>query len=66
MFKNVTSDVHDRRMSRNVGTALCLGAFIVLLAVLSAVKVKELGAAGSERFDHVARPALETVGQEGN
>ena len=66
MFENVTSDVHEKRQSRNMGTALCLGAFIILLAALSAVKVQQLGAAGAERFDHVARPALEGIAEEGN
>ena len=58
MFENVTSEVHEKRSSRNMGTALCLAAFIILLAVLSAVKVQQLGASGTERFAHVQRPAL--------
>ncbi|MEM7711651.1 MAG: hypothetical protein AAF264_13090 [Pseudomonadota bacterium] len=58
MFENVTTDIHEKRASRNIGTGLCLGAFIILLAVLSAVKVSELGASESERFDHAPRPQL--------
>ena len=56
MFENVTSGVHDKRQSRNVGVAVCLSAFIVLLFLLTAVKIQQLGAV--EGFDHAPRPAL--------
>ncbi|MEM6275407.1 MAG: hypothetical protein AAF714_00540 [Pseudomonadota bacterium] len=57
MFENVTSDVHEKRSSRNFGTAICLGAFIVLLFALTAVKVQQLGGP-QEGFDHVVRPQM--------
>ncbi|MEM1236681.1 MAG: hypothetical protein AAGI10_06910 [Pseudomonadota bacterium] len=55
-FEKVTSDVHEKRFSRNMGVGLCLAAFIVLMFGLSAVKIRQAGA--TEGFDHVARPAL--------
>ena len=59
MFENVTSDVHDRRKSRNMGVAICLVAFIVLLFALTAVKIRGTGA--TQAFDHVVRPELVPV-----
>ncbi|MEL7298907.1 MAG: hypothetical protein AAFM92_00855 [Pseudomonadota bacterium] len=55
-FEHVTSDVHVKRRSRNIGVAACLVGFIVLLFALTAVKIQENGA--SQGFDHVLRPEL--------
>ncbi|MEM9438406.1 MAG: hypothetical protein AAGA15_15345 [Pseudomonadota bacterium] len=59
MFQNVTSEMHDRRKSRNLGVAACLVGFIVVLFVLTAVKVQQNGAI--QGFDHVVRPELVPV-----
>ena len=50
-------EIHHRRFGRNLGLALVLGAFVVLLMGLTVVKVQrgEL----NEGFDHVVRPAME-------
>ncbi|MEM9853233.1 MAG: hypothetical protein AAF841_02160 [Pseudomonadota bacterium] len=56
MFENVTSEMHERRKSRNLGVAACLAAFIVLLFALTAVKVQQHGII--QGFDHVVRPEL--------
>ncbi|MEM6895905.1 MAG: hypothetical protein AAF576_00900 [Pseudomonadota bacterium] len=55
-FERVTSEIHDRRMSRNLGVAACLVGFVVLLFLLTAVKVQQTGP--QEGFDHVMRPEL--------
>ncbi|MEL6914159.1 MAG: hypothetical protein AAFP13_06625 [Pseudomonadota bacterium] len=55
-FENVTSDVHIKRRSRNLGVAACLVGFMVLLFALTMVKVQETGA--NQGFDHVVRPEL--------
>ena len=62
MFERVTSDVHERRYSRNMGVAACLVGFIVLLFALTAVKVQQNGV--QQGFDHVVRP--EMLPAEGN
>ncbi|MEO0676808.1 MAG: hypothetical protein AAFR53_09395 [Pseudomonadota bacterium] len=55
-FQRVTTEVHEKRMSRNLGVAGCLVAFIFLLFALTAVKIQENGAA--QGFDHVVRPEM--------
>lgn len=56
MFQNVTTEMHARRRSRNLGVAACLLGFIVLLFLLTAVKIQEAG--HTQGFDHVVRPEL--------
>ncbi len=49
-------EIHSRRLGRNVGVAGSLAVFIGIVFALSVVKIT--GDAPTERFDHVARPAL--------
>jgi hypothetical protein len=55
-------ELHRRRRGRNLGVALCLLAFIVVLFGLSAAKVRSVGP--TEGFDHVPRPQLDLRAQE--
>ncbi len=55
-------EIHRRRLGRNLGVGLCLGALVVVLFGLSAAKVRVDGPV--EGFDHVLRPALEPGAQE--
>jgi hypothetical protein len=57
----VEHEMHHRRKGRNIGVGLCLVGVIVVVFGLSVVKVT-LGH-NIERFDHVARPALEQVAE---
>ena len=57
-----THEIHDRRKGRNVGVGLLLVGFVAVVFGLSVVKITN-GTMG-EKFDHVARPALEYQGQE--
>ena len=52
-----THELHDRRKSRNLGVAVTLVALIAVVFGLTVVKVTR--GDPMERFDHVARPALE-------
>lgn len=54
----VTTDVHRRRFSRNLGTGLALGGLIALVFALTMVKVTNLGPATLEGYDHQFRPAM--------
>lgn len=49
-------ELHGRRFGRNVGVAVCLAVFIGIVFALSVVKIT--ADVPTERFDHVARPAL--------
>lgn len=51
-----THDLHRRRLSRNVGVAVSLVAFIVLVFGLTIAKVQRGGSL--EAFDHSFRPDL--------
>ncbi|PWG17859.1 hypothetical protein [Salibaculum griseiflavum] len=60
MVIKVEHELHKRRLDRNVGVGLLLIGFVVIVLVLTVVKVQGLGDIREmERFDHVARPALE-------
>ncbi|NBD29969.1 MAG: hypothetical protein GVY31_08020 [Alphaproteobacteria bacterium] len=60
MAIKVEHELHKRRLDRNVGVGLLLASFVVIVLVLTVVKVQGLGDIREmERFDHVARPALE-------
>lgn len=50
-------ELHRRRFGRNLGVALVLGAFIVLIFALTIAKVS--GGGVIEAFDHTYRPALD-------
>lgn len=67
MALNVEHEIHQRRQGRNYGVLLLLIGFVGLVFALTVVKVLQLGDAGKfERFDHVARPQLETpVSEDG-
>ena len=56
MAIKATHDLHERRLSRNVGVALTLLAFVVIVFGLSVVKITRGEAV--QGFDHVARPEL--------
>ncbi|MCV6593583.1 MAG: hypothetical protein OIF48_11565 [Silicimonas sp.] len=57
-----THEIHTRRFSRNLGVGLTLLAMVALIFGLTMVKITrgEL----NERFDHVARPAMELKVEE--
>ncbi len=60
MAIKVEHELHKRRLDRNVGVGLLLIGFVVIVLILTVVKVQGLGDIREmERFDHVARPALE-------
>lgn len=50
-------EIHRRRFGRNLGVALTLAAFIVLVFALTIAKVS--GGGSIEAFDHTYRPALD-------
>lgn len=54
-----THELHERRKSRNVGLALTLAGFVVVILALTMVKVTR--GDPMQAFDHVARPEMETV-----
>ena len=65
MALKVTHDLHDRRRSRNTGLGLVLVGFVAIVFGLTVVKVRNLeNIVQFERFDHVARPALEQAAEE--
>ena len=49
-------EIHQRRLSRNVGVAVVLVGFIAVVFGLTVVKVSNTGPI--EGFDHVVRPQL--------
>ncbi|MBL4810971.1 MAG: hypothetical protein JKX69_01120 [Rhodobacteraceae bacterium] len=66
MAIQVEHELHSRRRGRNLGLGLILIAFVALVFGLTVVKVLRLGDVTQlERFDHVARPALIPVDDEG-
>jgi hypothetical protein len=58
----VTSEVHNRRFSRNVGVALSLLGLVAISFGLAVVKITN--GEPMERFDHVVRPAMEVAADE--
>lgn len=44
-------DIHERRRSRNVGLAMVLGAFVILLMGLTVVKVTAMNPAMDPAMD---------------
>ena len=56
-------EIHRRRFGRNLGVALTLVAFIVLVFGLTIAKVQRGGTI--EAFDHSFRPGLADRAQEG-
>lgn len=54
-------ELHRRRLSRNVGLGLTLGAFIVLVFALTVVKVTR--GDPMQAFDHTVRPEMTTQPQ---
>ena len=59
-----THELHGRRKGRNMGVGLLLAGFVAIVFGLSIVKIST-GTMG-EKFDHVARPALEQTATEAN
>ncbi len=57
-------EIHRRRLGRNVGVALTLVAFIVLVFGLTIAKVQRGGTI--EAFDHSFRPGLADRYEEGS
>ena len=65
MVLKVEHEIHERRRGRNLGMLAVLIGFIGIVFALTVVKVQGLGDARAfERFDHVARPQLETLAEE--
>ncbi|MBF9035487.1 hypothetical protein HKCCE2091_14665 [Rhodobacterales bacterium HKCCE2091] len=57
-----THELHRRRFGRNVGVALSLVAFCVIVFGLTVAKIRQ--GSEMEAFDHSVRPSV-TVGEEG-
>ncbi len=57
-----THEIHKRRLSRNVGVGLTLLGMVAVVFGLTVVKVTR--GDPMERFDHVARPALEAAAED--
>ena len=55
-------EIHRRRLGRNAGVGLCLLGFVAVVFALSVVKIER--GEPMERFDHVARPALEQAAED--
>ena len=49
-------EIHRRRFSRNLGLAVTLGAFVVLVFALTVAKVTR--GDPMQAFDHVVRPEM--------
>lgn len=65
MALKVEHEIHDRRKGRNMGVGLLLIGVIGIVFGLTVVKVLGLtDVRQMERFDHVARPALEPGAME--
>ncbi len=65
MVLKVEHEIHDRRKGRNMGVGLLLIGVIGIVFGLTVVKVLGLtDIRQMERFDHVARPALEPGAME--
>ncbi len=54
-----THEIHNRRFSRNLGVGLTLTFLVAVVFGLTVVKVSRGEMA--EKFDHVARPAMEVA-----
>jgi hypothetical protein len=50
-------EIHKRRLGRNVGLGLTLGAFILIVFAMTVVKVTR--GDPMQAFDHVVRPEME-------
>ncbi|NNE88830.1 MAG: hypothetical protein HKN27_12195 [Silicimonas sp.] len=57
-----THELHKRRLSRNLGVGLTLVGLVAVVFGLTVVKVTR--GDPMERFDHVARPALEAAAED--
>lgn len=65
MALKVEHDLHKRRLDKNVGLGVLLAAFVAIVLGLTVVKVQTLDDPREmERFDHVARPALEEAARD--
>lgn len=56
MAIKATHEIHDRRLSRNVGVGLALLAFIAVVFGLTIAKIQS--GASMQAFDHSVRPSL--------
>ncbi len=56
MAIRATHEIHQRRLSRNVGVALALVGFIVVVFGLTVAKIQT--GASMQAFDHVVRPEM--------
>lgn len=62
MAIRVEHEIHRRRRGRNTGLGLILVGLVAIVFGLTVVKVLNMGDIRElERFDHVARPALEAA-----
>lgn len=65
MAIRVEHELHTRRRGRNAGVGIILIGLVGIVFGLTVVKVLNLGEIQQfERFDHVARPALEAAATE--
>jgi len=61
MTIKATHEIHERRLSRNMGVGLTLVVFVAIVFGLTVVKVTR--GDPMQAFDHVTRPEMEAVGQ---
>lgn len=54
-----THELHERRFGRNLGVALCLVGFIVIVFGLTVAKIRQ--GASMEAFDHVPRVSVTPI-----
>ncbi|PRX38295.1 hypothetical protein SAMN05216257_103178 [Meinhardsimonia xiamenensis] len=65
MALKVEHELHRRRRGRNVGLALLLAGFVVLVLALTVVKVQRVGFAPLQGYDHVVQPTLVPAAEGG-
>ena len=62
MAGRVEHELHQRRLSRNLGVGLALAGLVAIVFGLTLVKVSQ--GDNMEAFDHVIRPGLVTEASE--
>jgi len=58
-----THDLHRRRLGRNLGVALCLVGFILVVFGLTIAKIRQ--GASMEAFDHQPRASVTPTVEQG-
>ena len=61
MAIRATHEIHQRRLSRNVGVALALLGFAAVVFGLTVAKIQT--GASMQAFDHVVRPEMTEIAE---